>query len=199
MSVTEQYVNYIEARMDALGASNPLLNLDPPEIMDQAEDLMDQVRAPIIKDIEDQIDFLKEVTAGLYKGIKERSAERVDRLIERCIAAIEHRLEDDINCDDLELIQTTVREVLDSNISRDQIDVNDAKALRSSANDLVKMINQYRDFIKGIVINVEFDDEKFERLCKVIFRVIPPEYQLAIVEALKEFAPDMGQQHVIDI
>lgn len=187
-------------------ADLPPANVPPPGAPAQEaktgfteQALLDESHISILKEIEGQIAFLRKIQRGLEVGISEKNSDQVAAMIDRCTFRIEDALSGDIHSDDIEKVQAIVKEVLTGYLSQDQISVDDAKALRAASKDLVGMIKQYRDMAGGFLVQVEFSDERYEKLCKVLFRRVPPQYLKLMVEDLKEYAPTVGQLFSIDI
>ena len=191
-------------------APNPFAHLAEPE---PEPDLLDQTRVPLVDDVEAEIVFLKDIRNRLANSIKERSRERVDKLIDTCITRVKYRLMDETypvvdvtpgedkgktthkqkwSDEDIQDICDIINVTIDKHLVREQISIQEAKALREASGSIAKMVEQYRKFVAGMVIQVEFEHAKYARLLAVIFKVISPADQLRVAEELDKYAIRAG-------
>lgn len=198
---------------------NPFAVLGEPEPEDDQDDLLDQTRVPLIDDVESEIVFLKKVRKQLENSVEAHSRERIDGLIDRTVRRVKNYLEDvtkplkevdengeakitriqKFEDEDIENISEIVHTTIDKHLCRDQITIQEAKALRDASGAIAKMVDQYRKFVAGMVIKVEFSDKKYEFLMATIFKVCDPATQMRIAEEMDKHALRSGRGQTMTI
>lgn len=198
---------------------NPFAVLDSLEAPESNDNLLDQTRVPLIDDVESEIVFLKRVREQLENSVVAHSRERIDALIDRCVNRVRLYLKDitkplkevdkdgeekitrvqKYDDDEIESIADIVNVTIEKHLCRDQISIQEAKALRDASSAIAKMVEQYRKFVAGMTIKVEFDDPKYERLMGVIFKVCDPATQMRIVEEMDKYAVQAGRGQTMTI
>ena len=181
------------------------------------EDLLEQARVPLVEDIEGEIEFLKDVKVRLARSMKEQSRERVDRIIKACVNKLRYHLRDKkvevlpekegdksqfvrkYDEDHITDICDMVNTVVDGHLCKEQLSIEEAKALRDASAAIAKMVEQYRKFLAGMTIKLEFNDDRYNRFMRVFFKVIPPEYQVAFAKELEKYAPESGKTQKLNL
>jgi len=175
--------------------SNPFDALDSLGPTAPVEDLMAQAKTPMIEDMEAEIAFLQEVRDQLADAMRNRAAASVERLTKRVAYKIEDRLGKILTEDNLHVVQATVEREIKQHLIKAEMTIEDAKALRDASGAIAKMMKQYRDIAAGMLIEVKFESQEFEKLMRAIFSVLDSAAQIRVADKLEEFAPTMGEQH----
>ena len=200
--MSNPYKTFVEARLEAVGLSNPFEGMLPAPDNIQDTDIssvVENTHLPILEEIHTQRAFLRQIQKGLQDGITEKNKESIKRLIKRCLFTIEESLDGEVHDEDIDLIKGVVSNALTDHLSQSSLSVDDAKALRAASKDVVSMLKQYRDMAAGMKVYVDCNDARLERLCSIMFKRCDKNQLELIAQDLEKFAPALGITFKIDI
>lgn len=210
---------------NGLPAADPLAGILPyaPPISDEEEDILAQTRVPLVEDLEEQISLLKDVLKRLQKTVACRTEERVADLTRRVQRRILSRLRshtvtlpDDVvkklTKDDqsaiyqaiyadaklVDTVNAAIEQALQSHLEA-TLSFEDAAALQKGSKAIQDAVKQYRALLKGMVVNVNFRSEDFERLMRAVFEECDPATQARIQSRLEDYAPSTGEDQELNL